>query len=47
MFQVHCSVTGRDIVADVELIRAHLNSDKYVRALRVTTVDFAKFEVRL
>ncbi len=45
--QVHCSVTGRDIVADVELVRIHLASDKYSRAARAAGTDFAQFEVRL
>lgn len=38
-------MTGRDIVADLEAVRAHLASDKYLRAARAATIDLAAYEV--
>jgi hypothetical protein len=43
--QVHCSATGRDIVPDVEAVRLHVASEKYVRAARVASADFTTYQV--
>ncbi len=43
--QVHCSVTGRDLVAEVEVVRAYLESDKYKRLQRTATADFEVYKV--
>jgi hypothetical protein len=43
--QVHCAVTGRDMVADVELVRRHLESEKYKRLQRTAATDFDTYKV--
>ena len=43
--QVHCAITGRDMIADIETVRRHLDSDKYQRLQRARTADFDSYLV--